>query len=489
MNQKQLDAARRIKAYRENPVLFVYEQFKVEPDLWQLDALNAAGGPYNPRRRLALKACTGPGKSAVLAWLGWHRLSCFGHKGEHPKGAAISGEGRDNLSDNLWAELAKWQGRSDFLSSMFTWNKERIFSNDFPETWFLSARSYAKDADAEAVGRSLSGLHSPYPFALLDEIGDMPITVGQKASQIFTGHVIDGMIAGAGNPTSTSGLLYNVCTVGNELWVVITITADPDDPKRTPRVDVTHAREQIALYGRDNPWVMATILGLFPPTSTNALLGPDEVEAAMRRNYHDEDYANAQKRLGVDVARFGGDRTILFPRQGLVAFRPAEMRGARTPEIATRIALAKAKWGSELEFIDGTGGWGAGVIDSLIQSGYSPHEISFSGKAIDPRYLNKRAEMWFSMAEWVKRGGALPKIPELVKELTAPKYYFHKGKFQLEEKDMIKRRLGFSPDMADALCLTFAMPEMPSMKSIHPSLERKKNQTLHEFDPNRDTST
>ena len=457
----------KIKDWRLNPSSFVYENFKIDPDEWQKDALNAAiAGDEKARRRVAMKACTGPGKSAVLAWIGWARLSLFGRRGEHPKGAALSGEGRDNLSDNLWAELSKWQQRSEFLKTFFTWNKERISAVQASETWFLSARSYAKDADQDSLGRSLSGLHSKYPFILLDETGGMPLAVGQKSEQIFTGGVTDGLIAQAGNPTDTTGLLYHSCTHMADVTDVITITADPDDPKRTTRVDIEHAREQIKRYGRENPWVMATILGQFPPGGINTLISLEDVEAAMLRKYSDDNYRYAQKRLGVDVARFGDDRTVIYPRQGLKAFQPVEMRNARSNEVAARIILAKTKWSSDVEFIDSTGGYGSGVADSMIQAGHSPQEIHFSGKPIDPRYFNKRAEMWFEMADWIKRGGQLPMDQELKKELIAPTYTFHNGKFRLEEKEQIKERLGYSPDKADALCLTFALPEMAALTEI-----------------------
>ena len=144
-------AARRIRGWRENPRQFVHESFGVTLDKWQEEALDPAGGPPNARRRLGMKACTGPGKSAVLAWLGWHRLLCFGDKGSHPKGAALSGEGRDNLRDGLWAELAKWQQRSEILKRAFNWNQERISARGHESTWFLSARSYPKDANLEAI--------------------------------------------------------------------------------------------------------------------------------------------------------------------------------------------------------------------------------------------------------------------------------------------------------------------------------------------------
>lgn len=480
--------ANRIRDWRANPPQFVWDNFKIELDPWQYDTLMALSVPHGTsldikRQRLAMKACTGPGKSAVLAMVGWFRLSCFGTKFEHPKGAALSGQGRDNLRDNLWAELSKWQKRSEFLSRTFTWNKEQIYANDHPETWFLSARSYAKNADAEQIGQSLSGLHSPFPFILLDETGEMPIVVGQKSEQIFTGGCINGLVAQAGNPTSKNGLLYDSCVNNADIYHVITITADPDDPKRTSRVDPEHARQMIKKYGKDNPWVMSTILGLFPPGSMNTLLSPDDVEAAMERQIHEHTYSYSQKRLGVDVARFGDDRTIIFPRQGLRAFKPVEMRNARTNEIAARVLVSKAKWGSELEFIDDTGGFGAGVIDSMLQAGITAQAINFSSKAINPKYLNRRAEMWFKMAEWIKRGGVLPKVPELVRELSVPTYYFQNGKFQLEPKEAIKERLKWSPDYADALGLTFALPDQPSQSNQQiPGVQGAKRYKS-EYDP------
>lgn len=472
-------AQSKIKHWRENPLQYVVDTFKVEPDQWQADSLKELAKTKG-RRRLGMKSCTGAGKSTELAWIGWWRLTCFGDFGEHPKGAALSGEGRDNLRDNLWAELKKWQLRSPFLETAFTWNNDRIYANDHSETWFLSARSYPKDADTDAIGRSLSGLHSKYPFILLDETGDMPVTVGQKAEQIFTGGAEDALIAAAGNPTSTTGLLYHIAVTARHLWVVITITADPDDPKRTPRVPIEHAREQIALFGRDNPWIKATILGEFPEQGFNTLLGVDQVEAAMARHYGPGIYEFAQKRIGVDVALQGDDRTVIFPRQGLVAFKPVIMRTREPAEIAARVMAAKERWGSEQELVDGTGGYGSGVLSHLRMAGHAPIDVQFAGKAISPRYANKRAEMWWDMAEWVKGGGALPNIPELVAELTVPTYTLQKGKFLIEPKEMIKKRLGRSPDLADGLGLTFALPEMPGAVAAPPGHKPGKCNAEHD---------
>jgi hypothetical protein len=235
---------------------------------------------------------------------------------------------------------------------------------------------------------------------------------------------------------------------------------------RSPRIDPEWARSQIEKYGADNPWVLINVFGKFPPSSINSLIGPEDVKASMEREPREDDYKFAQKRLGVDVARFGDDSTVIYPRQGLRAFPAIEMRNARSNEIAARVGAYKAQWGSELECVDGTGGYGSGVIDSLLQAGVAALEIHFNGKATDPRYFNKRSEMWFKMAEWVKRGGCLPDDKVLLKEITAPTYTIKNGKFYLEPKDQIKQRLGFSPDRADALALTFSVVEQPHRVSM-----------------------
>lgn len=457
-------AAAKIKMWRENPLRFAHEELKMELDYWQEESLQALIDPTI--QRIALKACVGPGKSAIEAVIGWWFLVTQGEPGEHPKGAAVSITS-DNLNDNLWPEFKKWQTRSGFLQHTFTWNSQSIYNNDHPETWFISARSWPKSANAEDQGKTLSGLHSKYVLALIDESGAIPLAVNKAAEQSLSTGPKWGKIIQAGNPISLQGMLYAACTTLRDLWKVITITGDPQDPKRSSRIDKAWAQSQIDTYGRENPWVKSQILGEFPPSSINVLLGPDEVQASMDRKLMPVDYEYQQKRLGVDVAREGDDRTVLFPRQGLRAFEPVELRNLNGPQVASRVALAKERWGWESCFVDDTGGFGGSVIDSMLQGNLPNVPVNFSSKADDSRYLNRRAEMWFRLAEWVKRGGTLPNLPSLVRELTTPTYTFVNGKFALEEKAQIKKRLGFSPDLADALALTFAWPEMPKGLNIN----------------------
>jgi len=436
-----------------------------------------------------MKACAGPGKTAVLAWAGWHRLACFAALNEHPKGVAVSITG-DNLRDNLWAELARWRNASPFLLQAFEWTGSRIFARDHAETWFLAAKSWPKTADLETIGRTLSGLHSRFPFYLIDESGDIPPNMLRSAEQGLS-TCEDGLIITAGNTTSQTGLLYDAATnlrgrMEDGKYEVISITADPDDAKRTPRVPIEWARQQIDTYGRENPWVMAYVLGQFPPGSINALLSVEDVEAAMSRSPKPGSYEWCSKRLGLDVARFGDDRSVIFPRQGLAAFKPAVMRHARDSSVSVDLANRVMGMMNELEaddvFVDDSGGWGHGAIDVLRAAGRSPYAILYENKQCSsPRYFNLRAQMWWEMAEWVKGGGCMPRIPEMIAELTTPTYFYTGGKIQIEPKDMVKKRLLRSPDLADALGLTFALPDTPKREAELRNL--KKSQQSRDYDP------
>lgn len=462
-----------IRRWRHDPAQFVREQFGVEPDAWQLEVLAAFADPLKPR--ISMQACAGPGKTAVLAWCGWNFLTCYAEPGEHPKGAAVSIDAA-NLETNLWPELAKWQGRSPFLTQAFTWTKTRIFANDHPKSWFLAARTFPKTANADEQGKTLAGLHSKYPLFLIDESGAMPTTIMRAAEQALANCTV-GKILQAGNTLSREGMLYAAATTLRHQWYIVQITADPDDPQRTPRVPVEWAQQQIQTYGRDNPWVQAYVLGQFPQGSLNTLLSDQDVTAAMYRSIPPEQYTWSQPRLGVDVARYGDDRTVIFPRQGKKAFQPTIMRHQRdtavSTDIATKVLEQRAAYKTTATIMDATGGWAAGACDVLRASGHPAVAVQFHAPGLTDRYKNRRAEMWFGLSEWVKAGGWLPNIPELVAELCQPTYTYVNGKFQIEPKEQVKQRIGRSPDLADALALTFALPEEMTAPLVMQPARRK----------------
>ena len=448
------EARRTLLRWKADPVAMVREAFQAEPEPYQADALLAFANPAI--QRVALKACKGPGKTTSLAWM----ILNFMATRPYPKAAATSIT-EDNLADTLWPEIAKWHNRSPFFVANFAWTKTRYVNREAPDNWFATARTWPKTADAERQADTLAGLHADHIAFFLDESGGIPQAVMTTAEAVLaTG--LECKVVQAGNPTHTTGPLYRACTIDRALWHLVTITGDPDNPRRSSRIKLDWARQQIASYGRDNPWVMVNVLGEFPPASINALLGVEEVQAAMARHLRREEYEWAQKRIGIDVARFGDDRTVLFPRQGLASFRPVVMRNQRTTEIAARAFTAHTRWGNELLLVDDTGHWGHGVIDNLVTAGLPVLPVYYNGKALDARYKNRRAEFWIEGAKAIKAGAALPPIPEMVPELTEPTYTFLNGVFVLESKEQIKERLGFSPDLADAYMQTYAIPDLPA---------------------------
>jgi len=480
-------AREKIALWRRDPLRFAVDELKMQPDKWQEESLREFGNPAN--QRMGWKACKGPGKTALLAVLNWNFLATR----PHPKMAATSIT-EDNLADCFWSEMAKWQGRSKFLKEAFQWNKTRIFAKHHPETWFLSARTWSKKADPQQQADALAGIHADYTMFTLDESGGIPQAVMTTAEAALAAGK-ECRVLQAGNPTHLEGPLYRACTLDKHLWWMREITGDPADPMRSPRVSIKWAQDQIDSYGKDNPWVLVNVFGRFPPSSLNVLLGPDEVRDAMKRHLRIEEYNWSQKRIGIDVARFGDDLTVLFPRQGLAAFRPIPMRHPRNSavsvEIASKVMFSKNKWGSEMEFFDDTVGWAHGAIDVMRAAGHSPTPVVYNNPADNPRYKNKRAEMWLKMADWVKAGGALPNIPELVAELTIPTYTFVGGQFVMEEKDQIKKRMGRSPNFADALANTFAIPDLPASNVFPAGMLQQyannyhKNEDYNPYDPDR----
>jgi phage terminase large subunit len=427
---------------------------------------------------MAAIACKGPGKTAVTAWCCWNFLLRPDAK------IFAAGITEDNLTDNLWPEMSKWQARSEYFKAAFEWAKTRITCREAPNNWFMSLRTWARTADKQRQSDALAGGHADYMMYVLEEAGGIPDSVAATAEAgLATG--IETKLLAVGNPTMLEGPLYRASKSDGKTWYVVHITGDPKDPKRSTRVSKQWCQEQIDEYGADNPWVLVNVFGRFPPSSLNVLLGPEEVDAAMKRP--PTGYEGAQKRLGVDVAREGDDRTVLSPRQGLRAYALIVMRNANGPAIAGRIALAKSNWQWEVCCFDDTGGWASSAQDSLIAGGLTAMPVNFAGKADDPRYLNRRAEMHFRMSQWVKRGGCLPNDMELKRELCAPTYVYQNGRFQIEDKKMIKARLGFSPDKADALCLTFALPELKMGQRVMLSRENQAEQAagraLTEYDP------
>lgn len=456
--------------WRHHPARMVRDIWGVEPDPWQEDVLES----FPICEKIAMQACKGPGKTTTLAWIAWNYLLTR----PSPKIGATSIT-EDNLKNGLWSEMAKWytHPKAEILRRSFEYTKSRIFERRFEDTWFMAALTWPKTADSQRQADTMAGLHADYTLFILDESGGIPDAVMATAEATLSS-CVEGHIVQAGNPVMTSGPLYRASTTQRHLWKVFEITGDPDDPKRSPRVSVKWAKEQIEQYGRNHPFVLVNVFGKFPPSSINALISMEELIAATKRVWTPHDIKTAPKILGVDVARFGDDTSVIIPRQGLQCFIPEEKKNIESNEGAAWVGRIMDSFGADAVFIDDTGGFGSGWVDNLRRLGRDPIGIAFSQQAHDStRFANKRAEMYWDAVQWIKDGGAIPDCQPLMQALASTTYTFQGDqKLILEPKDYIKSRLGFSPDHADALVLTFAEPVMVKAK-------RGRGRHVYDYDP------
>jgi phage terminase large subunit len=458
--REQVELAGHLREWRVNPVLFAKEALGLSLDTWQAQALHSVA----TNSRVAMSACKGPGKSFCLAITVWWFLCT------RPDAQVIcSSITSANLRDGLWKELALLQAKSPLLQDLFELTGERILARDSPKTWWCSARSWAADADATQQANTLAGFHGQHVMIVLDEVGDFPMGVLMAAQGIFANQDAEAKIVCAGNPTRLDGPLHYITTKDRARWVVIYITGDPDDPNRSPRVSLEEAKQLIADFGRDHDWVRVNVLGLFPRVGSDKILGPDEVLTAEQRACQLQDFESDPIIFGLDVARSKvGDRSVLYKRQGCVAWKPWVWRGLDGTQLGDQVATILREEKNYDYLVVDLGGPGASVYDRLRVLGFeeSVIPIDFGSSPTDARYADRGTEAWMLMADWVRKRGCLPQGDgELGAELTTRKYgYRVRGKrtcFCLESKDQLKARGILSPDKADGLALTFAAPLGP----------------------------
>lgn len=222
----------------------------------------------------------------------------------------------------------------------------------------------------------------------------------------------------------------------------------------------------------------------FSASAEDQLITMDLVEAAMERQPDVRELSVAMPLvMGIDIARYGDDSTCIFFRRGQVAEAPIMAHHMSVPETAEFAYHYICERNPKAVFVDGTG-VGGGVFDILNAWGAPVYDINFGSRSVDARYKNRRAEMWGRMADWLRLGGCLPRHNKLKQELCAPLFVVDEnGRIGLESKNDMRKRLNLSPDVGDALALTFAErlgPERvytrgddydaPVKKTVQPSL-------------------
>ena len=357
--------------------------------------------------------------------------------------------------------------KNEVLHEIFEWRKSGLWPREegLRSNWCMLPKSFAQDADKHKLGSTMAGRHSPDILSVIEEAGGMPIEIKESAEQTMTNPPEEGYsrIIMSGNPIDTKGALY--AALNDEKYETICITADPDDPERTPRVPAKLVQDKIdnSPLGREDPFIMSRYLGKYPKNPFNMLIGKEEVLEAMNRKLSESAYRHSQRRMGVDVGGGGyGDVSAIFQRQGLNAKFPIFTTSDNKRLLSNYIIQKKLEWKSEYEFLDGTGGWASAIEQNLLEAGHNIYPVHFNQKPRNTKgFGNIRAENYWEFAKWIRKGGALPYDEELMHELCAHSYSTHptRGVTMLEPKESVKSKIKRSPNKSDAASLTFTLPE------------------------------
>jgi hypothetical protein len=303
---------------------------------------------------------------------------------------------------------------------------------------------------SEERPEAFAGLHAEHVLVVFDEASAIPSAIWETVRGAMT--TPGAMWVVLGNPTRSSGPFYEAFHRYRNLWTRMRV-----DARWSSRVDRAEIEEMINAYGLDSDFVRVRVTGEWPSTSGAGLIARDVVDAARRRVVEDDE--GAPVIMGVDVARFGDDRTVFAFRRGrdarTIPWRV--FRGLDTMRVVGEVMAALNTVRPHAIAVDGVG-IGAGVIDRLREQGVLVHDVQSGSAASEPsRYRNRRAELYVMMRDWL-RSGAIPDSQDLADELTMIEIaYDSSGRLGLESKADLKRRGLPSPDEADALALTFAV--------------------------------
>lgn len=464
------------------------------PDAWacqfledigeQVKARDFDGVHAVPPIQFAVSSGHGIGKSAMAAWLAHWIMSTR----PHSRGVVTANTG-EQLASKTWAGVSAWVNRSvnrHWFSITTGKGAMRMVHNSHPETWRVDAQT-----SREENSESFAGLHaaSSTPWYLFDEASAIPAKIWEVAE----GGKTDGepMHFAFGNPTRNTGAFAECFGKQRHRWITRQI-----DSRRVAITNKDLLNQWVEDYGEDSDFVRVRVRGIFPRASSLQFIPRDLVDDAMRRKPHTERFTGRVAAVGVDVARFGGDNSVIRTRVGrdAASIPVKRFQGLDTMQMAAKVSEhidELAQLGLHcVVFVDG-GGVGGGVVDRLRQLRRDVVEVQFGGKANEERkYANKRAEMWGKLKEWLPIG-CLPEDETLATDLTAVEYGFTPGDLiQLERKEDMKKRGLASPDDGDALALTFAQPvpeyrmqNLPSAGGVQSAARRREHDPYASPDP------
>lgn len=440
------------------------------PDDWQTEILTAVrDGLITANRaiQIAIASGHGIGKSALVSWLILWALSTH----EDTKGV-VTANTETQLKTKTWAELAKWH-RLFIAKHWFTFTATAIFATD-PEhekTWRMDMVPWS-----ERNTEAFAGLHNAGKriIVVFDEGSAIPDVIWEVTEGALSDQDTELMWFAFGNPTRNTGRFKDCFGRFRHRWLTKQIDSRTARMTNKAKID-----EWIADYGIDSDFVKVRVRGMFPSMSVKQFISVADVDAAYGKVLRKEQFDFAPKILTCDPAWEGDDTLEIGLRQGL-HFRILRTipKNDNDIQIANIITNIEKEEQCDAVFIDA--GYGTGIVSAGRTMGANWQLVWFGGESIDPGCLNKRAEMWNSMKQWLKQGGALPEDTQLYADLIGPETVPRAdGKIQLESKKDMKKRGIPSPGKADALALSFAYPVAKKMNIYN----QDRSNVVSEYNP------
>jgi hypothetical protein len=429
------------------------------PEQWARDLMNRIRDgilDLNTAIQEAIASGHGIAKSATVAHLVmWAFCTAPDTRG------VVTANTETQLKTKTWAELGKWFNLSFFGREHFNLTATALLAKD-PDrerTWRIDMIPWSEKNPA-----AFAGLHNKGKRLLLvfDEASEIPDIIWETAEGALTDADTEIIWLAFGNPTRNSGR-FRECFPGGKFerqWHHLQIDS------RTVRItNKRRLQGWIDAYGEDSDFVRVRVLGQFPRKGLMEFFSATEIDEAMAREPVGS--RSDPLALGVDVARFGANNSVLFPRKGRDARTlPRQVfSGLSTVELTDRIVAFHETYRPDGIMIDG-GGVGGGVVDGVRNRRLHCFDVQFGGKDVvynqaaisGERYANNRAAMYGACRAWL-RGGSLPNDPELRRQMLAIRYTFNnRDEIILERKEDLvdEDGNGISLDDIDALCLTFA---------------------------------
>lgn len=429
--------------YRKNPVRFVYDIiFQRNPEYFLSDQQKQFLNVFvSQRKRISVKSGKGVGKTSSVSFLIIWFLCCF----DNPK-IVCSAPTAATLYSALWSEIALWLNRSA-VKDIFDHTATKLYLKEEPKTWYCEPRT-AKDPI------SMQGLHQENMLIIVDEASGLRQDIFESLDTTLT--MKNNKLCLIGNPNLVTGPFAETFGKFSGRWVNLSLSA-LDSPFVT-RDQIEYYEQK---YGKNHDLYKVNVLGEFPSGSPEAFLKLSDINAAIAR--YDLVEASGEFEIGLDVARYGDDSTVLYYRRGLKVFPPKVLDQNSVPEAAQLVLSTVEEIRSKFNYnnkirvkVDETG-LGAGVVDLLVLD--REHNIEVigcnNGGKGDERFHNEISCMWGLFRDYLCNIG-LPEDSTLVEELSSRNWKLSNvGKTVIEPKTDFKKRYGSSPDRSDALMLCF----------------------------------